>query len=119
MDNAKNELLVFINGKQLIAALIEEVYYGLDTKRTFKLPLDYSDKQFRLFLKELNFEYDSGYGSQYLGGTLWFSDGTWADRGEYDGSEWWEYHELPEIPDELKASTELSQRLPQTGGQDE
>jgi len=23
------------------------------------------------------------------------------DRGEYDGSEWWEWHKYPQIPDEL------------------
>lgn len=42
--------------------------------------------------------YDRGYGGQELFGTLWFSDGTWADRGEYDGSEWWEHRKRPAIP---------------------
>lgn len=42
--------------------------------------------------------YDSGYGGQELFGTLWFSDGSWADRGEYDGAEWWEHRSFPAIP---------------------
>jgi hypothetical protein len=54
------------------------------------------------FLNKLDFEYDSGYGSQELFGTIWYEDGTWSDRGEYDGSEWYEYHMCPEVPSELK-----------------
>lgn len=44
-------------------------------------------------LKEIN--YDNGYGIQELFGTIVFKDGTWLDRGEYDGSEWWQSHKLP------------------------
>jgi len=54
------------------------------------------------FLNKLDFEYDNGFGLQRLFGVVWFEDGTWATRGEYDGSEWWEVHEIPEIPDHLK-----------------
>jgi hypothetical protein len=50
------------------------------------------------FLQFMNREYGNGYGSQFLFGTIWFEDGTWAERGEYDGSEWWEHHKLPELP---------------------
>lgn len=46
--------------------------------------------------------YNNGYGSQLLYGTIWMKDGTWFDRGEYDGSEWWEYRRRPEIPENLK-----------------
>jgi len=53
------------------------------------------------FFRSLDFTYDAGYGSQELDGTVWLLDGTWFTRGEYDGSEWWEYHVLPEIPSEL------------------
>jgi len=47
-------------------------------------------------------QYDRGHGLQEIFGTVWFEDSTWATRGEYDGSEWWEVHEIPEIPDHLK-----------------
>jgi len=39
----------------------------------------------------LDREYDDGFGGQELDGTIVFKDGTWLERGEYDGSEWWEY----------------------------
>ena len=32
-------------------------------------------------------------------GTIWYTDGTWSDREEYDGDEWWEHRVCPEIPD--------------------
>lgn len=50
----------------------------------------------------LNFEYDAGYGTQELFGTIWFSDGTYSDRGEYDGSEWWRHHACPDLPEAAK-----------------
>ncbi len=45
----------------------------------------------------MNREYDSGYGRQEVDGTIVFKDGTWLSRGEYDGSEWWEYNFKPSI----------------------
>lgn len=44
----------------------------------------------------LNFEYNAGYGSQKMDGYIWYTDGTWSDRREYDGSEWWEHQVRPE-----------------------
>lgn len=44
--------------------------------------------------KELaQLEYDSGYGAQHIATDLVivFEDGQIMKRGEYDGSEWWEY----------------------------
>lgn len=50
-------------------------------------------------LPKLDFEYDDGYGHQRLYGNIWFSDGTWSEREEYDGSEWWEYRlGCPDLP---------------------
>jgi len=46
----------------------------------------------------LDFEYDSGYGLQHLFGHIWYEDGSWSERGEYDGSEWWEHKYCPPIP---------------------
>lgn len=53
------------------------------------------------FLEALDFEYDSGYGTQQVYGTIWFKDGTWSDRGEYDGSEWWDHRKVPSVPADL------------------
>jgi hypothetical protein len=36
-----------------------------------------------------------------LFGTVWLEDGMWMERGEYDGSEWWELMRRPEIPSTL------------------
>lgn len=49
-------------------------------------------------LPRLNFEYNNGYGSQELEGTVWYTDGTWSERAEYDGSEGWEHRECPPLP---------------------
>jgi hypothetical protein len=50
-------------------------------------------------LPRLDFNYDNGYGTQHLEGTVWYMDGTWSERGEYDGSEWWEHRECPPMPE--------------------
>lgn len=36
-----------------------------------------------------NLEYDAGFGTQELYGYVWFKDGSWLERHEYDGSEEW------------------------------
>jgi hypothetical protein len=42
-------------------------------------------------------EYDGGYGLEYINTfiNILFNDGSWMERREYDGSEWWEYHCTP------------------------
>lgn len=47
----------------------------------------------------LDFEYNSGYGTQHLFGVVWLSDGTWFERREYDGSEWWTHVKPPNPKD--------------------
>lgn len=44
-------------------------------------------------------EYNPGYGTQHLYGTVVYKDGSWKERGEYDGSEWWEHRSIPEEPE--------------------
>jgi hypothetical protein len=61
------------------------------------LKLNYTEEDFTKFLDKLNFFYDASYGTQEVFGTIWLVDGTWFSRGEYDGSEWWQYHVRPEI----------------------
>lgn len=102
--NAKKEFLEFVKDKDgVLCAQLEDVYFASAVKGTkWSLPKNYSDKQLKQFLREIDFEYDRGYGSEELGGIIWFKDGTYADRGEYDGSEWWEYRKTPPIPKELE-----------------
>lgn len=66
------------------------------------LDLNYSDKGYKRFIQKLNFEYDSGYGGQNLFGYIWYDDGTWSEREEYDGSEWWAYKKAPIFNDIFK-----------------
>ena len=58
----------------------------------------------------LDFEYDSGYGTQHLYGTVWLSDGTWFERREYDGSERW-MHVKPPNPKDVQDYHEHLRKL--------
>ena len=44
----------------------------------------------------LDVEYDSGFGTQELFGYIWYVDGSWSEREEYEGSEWWCHKVKPE-----------------------
>ena len=48
-------------------------------------------------IHKLNFTYDNSYGYQNLYGYIWYTDGSWTERAEYDGSEWWEYKKCPDL----------------------
>ena len=103
MSNAKDEFLDHVNGKPRV--LCVKITLGdecCESKKEEMLKTGYSEKDFSDFLEKLNFEYDEGYGCQELFGFIWYDDGTWSEREEYDGSEWWKYKKLPEIPEELK-----------------
>lgn len=48
-------------------------------------------------------EYDDGFGAQEVAIDLVIvGDNWWLERHENDGSEWWEYKELPQKPSEEK-----------------
>lgn len=102
MTNAKEELLKLLEGKAKVkCATITNGDEWDEDKKDILLKVGYSENEWTKFLKSLNFDYDSGYGGQELFGTVWLEDGAWCTRGEYDGSEWWEHNQLPEIPSEL------------------
>jgi hypothetical protein len=51
------------------------------------------------FEKIANVEYNAGYGGAEIPGDLQVvGDDWWLERGEYDGSEWWEYKTMPTKP---------------------
>jgi len=56
-----------------------------------------------------NIKYDSGFGGQEIAPDLVivFKDGTWLERHEYDGSEWWEYKETPQRQKEATPFTKI------------
>lgn len=88
--NAKKEILEHIGTKDVKYVQVKRVDYT-QPKETFEGKLED-------VIKHLDFEYDDGYGSQEIDGTIWYSDGTWSDRREYDGSEWWEHQICPSLP---------------------
>jgi len=106
--NAKDELLKAVGrtGAKVLCATIQhgdDTYRAEDEQRApvFNLRKGYTFDDWRKFLRGLNFVYDSGYGGQELFGIVWLDDGTWLERGEYDGSEWWVCRKVPSVPSEL------------------
>lgn len=104
MVNAKEEFLESLIGKAVVAAHIScynMFNSGKDDKAAY-LKQGYSLVEWEYFLHQLDFTYDNGYGTQELFGIVWLEDNAWLERAEYDGSEWWEYKQTPEIPEYLK-----------------
>lgn len=102
MKNAKEEFKEICAARKLICAEIYFLFnYGED-RYEYKLKIGYTNNKLIEFMDSLNFEYDSGYGIRQLYGTIWFEDGVWAEREEYDGSEWWKINSYPIIPEDLK-----------------
>ncbi len=96
MTNAKAEFIDLVDTRRVLCAEV-----STETSE-FVLKVGHSPTEVCEFLDSLDFEYEDGFGGQELFGTVWFTDGTWATREEYDGSEWWEIHALPEIPGSLR-----------------
>jgi hypothetical protein len=100
--NAREEFINHIGSRVVLCAQIQiGEDYGDNTSSTFNLTTGWDSEDWNKFLSCLNFQYDSDYGIQNLNGIIWYKDGTWSDRGEYDGSEWWNYNYCPGIPTEL------------------
>jgi hypothetical protein len=88
MQNAQKELLEHVEGRKVELVKIAFMQtYGEELLRI--------EGTLEEVLPQLNFEYNDGYGSQKLFGYVWYEDGTWSDREEYDGSEWWQYRCCP------------------------
>ena len=82
-----------------------DVIYDPDYKNSvyIKLKINHTPVELELFKQQLStIDYDCGFGRQHIHGIIWLMDGTWLEREEYDGSEWWRHLECPSIPDELR-----------------
>jgi hypothetical protein len=102
LTNAKEEFVECIRLQDVKCANItRNDGWGNDSVINYSLRVGHTPEELDEFLNSINFKYDSGYGGQELFGVVWMTDGTWFTRGEYDGSEWWEHHAVPEIPKEL------------------
>jgi len=89
MENAKQEIIEHIKDRQV---KFVKIVFGT---RYSGSPQNKIEGDLNSVLPQLNFNYDSGYGGQELFGYIWYEDGTWSERGEYDGSEWWEHKTVP------------------------
>lgn len=101
--NAKDEFIDVVKDLKIVCAKITlgDEDCG-SVKKKIILKKDYSLKDYNIFLNELDFNYDSGYILQILFGVIICENNIWMSRGEYGGSEWWDIHKLPEIPEECK-----------------
>ena len=99
--NAREEFIEHIGNREVLCAKLTTNEHEWEGSQTFLLKKNYTELDYLNFLSQINYIYDSGYGGQELFGTIWYKDGTWSIRGEYDGSEWWEHVSKPEIPKEL------------------
>jgi hypothetical protein len=98
--NARDELLSLLNDREeIVCAYLN--YNGFEKI----LKANHSESELTRFLNSLSFEYDHGYGIQEIEGTVWLKNNIWLERREYDGAEWWERKECPEIPDLLTTKT--------------
>jgi hypothetical protein len=106
--NARQEFIDHINKikqfnkeiKVTSAIIVDKRQYK--THLIFVLKPNYSEDEYNKFLEEINlFIYNSGFGWQELYGYIWYNDGSWSERAEYDGSEWWEYKKCPSFQDKL------------------
>jgi hypothetical protein len=102
MINAYKEFMEHTEGKAIKCAIITlgDVAWG-ETPKTYLLPVGYTDEEFGQFLISLDRNYDNDYFSKSLCGTIWYENGAWSDRQEYDSIEWWAYNSHPSIPNSL------------------
>lgn len=115
MINATDELLSIINAsgktslevKCAVIGMQKRGWYCSDSdlisdhwrfEKIIRLPLNWSNDEWVNFLKNLNFNYAGDeYGDQEMYGYVWFKDGSWLERYEYDGREEWHFKSVPDI----------------------
>ena len=99
--NIKQELLEHVGDISRVKAvqlkLIRRTAH-IKAVQLYHLPEGYNAYQLQSFLNDIDREYDDGYGWQELFGFIWWKDGTWSSRHEYDGSESWVHNEVPNYP---------------------
>ena len=94
--NAKQELLDiieshpvqvwFMNPHTIKCCEIRMEYYTFDddTSKVISLKEGYTEEEYEEFLNKLDFDYDAGYGSQHMYGTVWLTEpGVWMERREH------------------------------------
>ena len=117
MRNCKDEFLGEVKGKNVSCAaiLLRGIYKPGDMEEfcsmidfNHELKPGYSKKDMEDFLFIIDFDYDAGYGRQNLFGYIWYTDGTWSEREEYDGLECWSYKKCPVFGEGVVVSVALT-----------
>lgn len=86
--NARNEFLAFI--AEIEATVLWAKFASETGGETILFPATAGSKEgWDLFLSLLDYKYSSGYGGEVTSGAIMFSDGSWAEREEYDGASNW------------------------------
>ena len=95
-------------------SLYEETLEALkENNKTFKDVLWIGGEDFEI--SKENFielakisEYDNGYGYQMVAEDLVVvGNDWWLERGEYDGSEWWDFKTMPSRPNNIQKISAL------------
>jgi hypothetical protein len=78
----------------------------------FRIPLDN-------FLTLADTNYDNGFGGTEIAGDLLVvGEDWWLERHEYDGSEWWEFKQIPKRPPRIREVKALSRKQATKAGVD-
>jgi hypothetical protein len=101
MINAKEELQKHIGDRKMIAVTISLWKDFDEPMDCYHLAVNHTKEMYHEFLSKIDKDYDNGYGSQELFGLIWYADGTWSERTEYNGAEKWAYKSCPRITDNL------------------
>lgn len=99
--NAKGEFLDITKNYKVIGV---DIYFIEDSDTQVKLKPLHTNDEYNELLKFLDRKYDNGYGGQVLYGIIYCEDGVWMDRGEYDGSEWWNINKYPDLNNSFSKS---------------
>ena len=84
-ENALTEILEYKEDTEIVAIKIFRKICCKDKKLLINKMYPTNED-----LEVLNFKYDAGYGFVEVEGLVLFNDGSWLERCEYDGAEWWE-----------------------------
>lgn len=99
--NVKDELLEHVGSMDNVKAVqlkLEQRTTHSKSVQLFHLSEGYREGQLNNFLQDIDITYENGYGWQELFGFIWWKDGTWSSRHEYDGKEWWVHNKVPSYP---------------------
>ena len=98
--NAREELEGVLSkiGLSMVACRLFRDHYRDPEPGIRALPVGHLAAEREAVMRWIDFSYGSGFGCEWLLGTVWLSDGSWLERASYDGSEWWRHHRCPEPP---------------------